>query len=253
MPKNKWFVCLHVKEKKDSTEIRNTEIKHYLNAIKLITSSGGFVIRIGDTDTPPLPKMKNLIDYTQSRNRNSLTDLFIVKNCEFILGTASGPNMIAKLFNRPVLGTNLTEWSHSISICKKSILKHVFSKKKNRVLSIREMLNEPYHIQRKGNGLHEDSIHIDNDDYDYIDNISEEITSLVKSELDDLKSDTISSNQDQFDKIKMINLLKHIKEGEPKSWRGTIKNQSYIQQYRFYAMSLWDGVIEKNFLDKKWQ
>ena len=244
LPKNQWFVCLHVRERKNKNEVRNAEIKNYIKAINYIISKGGFVIRIGDPDSPKLPKMKNLIDYANSKNRTPLIDLVILSNCNFILGTGSGPNMAAHLFDRKVIGSNLTEWSHSISFCKISILKHFRSKKENKILSIREMLNAPYHIQRVGNYLHKD--------YELIDNSPEEIELLVKSQLESLGQNLKSQFQQEFDRIKIRQLLKHLDEGDIKNWYGLTKYEYLTQQYRFFALSMYEGVVEKNFLDRNW-
>jgi putative glycosyltransferase (TIGR04372 family) len=244
LPKKQWFVCLHVREKKSSNEIRNVEIKNYLKAIKYIISKGGWVIRIGDPDSSALPQINNLIDYTKSKNRSELIDLVIISQSKFVLGTSSGPNMVANLFNINVLGSNLTEWSHSVSFCKLAIFKHFYSNKINKFLSIKEMLNEPFHIQRLGNYTHKD--------YELIDNSSEEIKYLVQSELENLNPETSTIKQINFEKTKMRILLKQLKDGEPRDWIGLAKYEKVTQQYRFIAMSLFDGVIEKRFLDKNW-
>ena len=245
LTKNDWYVCLHVREKKNQNEMRNSKIKDYYPAIKYITERGGFVIRIGDSTSPGIPKMNNVIDYTKIKNRNPLMDLVIISECKYILGTSSGPNMVAHLFNRPVLGSNLTEWSHSISFCKFSILKHFYSKKEKKILSITEMLKEPYHIQRLGNYPHED--------YNLIDNSPEEIKLLAKAGLDKDKLSNVSVNQEEFDKIKFKYLLDHLYKFKIQDWHGLSEGELLTQKYRFFAMSMFEGVIEKNFLDKNWK
>ena len=66
--------------------IRNADTAGYLPAIEEITRRGGFVIRMGDAEAPPLPPLTNVIDYGRS-----WMDVFLLTRSRFVLGSAYGP------------------------------------------------------------------------------------------------------------------------------------------------------------------
>ena len=60
-------------------------------------------------------------------------DLYLIKKCEFYIGTQSGPMDAAYLFNKPVLSTNMNDLFSSIYPRKKidrGIFKKIYNKKK---------------------------------------------------------------------------------------------------------------------------
>jgi hypothetical protein len=70
VPKNAWFVCLHVREdgfrREGITTHRSADINTYSLAIESIVARGGWVIRMGDPTMKPLPPMKQAIDYART-------------------------------------------------------------------------------------------------------------------------------------------------------------------------------------------
>ena len=63
VPHGAWFVALHVRDitwkglNAGMQAIRNADTAAYLPAIAEITSRGGYVVRMGDPDAPPLPPL----------------------------------------------------------------------------------------------------------------------------------------------------------------------------------------------------
>ena len=61
VPRGAWFVALHVRDitwrglNAGIHAIRNAETAAYLPAIAEITGRGGYVVRMGDPDAPPMP------------------------------------------------------------------------------------------------------------------------------------------------------------------------------------------------------
>ncbi|MBE9116864.1 tetratricopeptide repeat protein [Lusitaniella coriacea LEGE 07157] len=113
VPKDAWFVCLHVRESgytgdkdRPPNNHRNADIQTYLLAIQTIVEQGGWVIRIGDPTMKPLPPMKQVIDYAHSEMKSDWMDVFLCACCHFYLGTASGPCMIPPAFGIPCALTN---------------------------------------------------------------------------------------------------------------------------------------------------
>ena len=102
IPADAWYVCLHVRDSSHYSELpgtgqthRNADIKNYLKAIEYITRQGGWVIKLGGPRSPKLPKMPRVFDYTRSRYRSDLMDMFLIRNSRFFIGTTSGLTNVA--------------------------------------------------------------------------------------------------------------------------------------------------------------
>jgi putative glycosyltransferase (TIGR04372 family) len=107
LPRNSWFVGLHIREKPNSIDPRNANLSNYILAIEDITSRGGWIIRFGTGIMTPLPKMKNVIDLNSPSIENMKTHYYILANAKFLLSTHSGPLELAKAFGTPVVATNM--------------------------------------------------------------------------------------------------------------------------------------------------
>jgi putative glycosyltransferase (TIGR04372 family) len=97
LPKNAWYVCLHVREpgfhqnwNAVYPSMRDASIEDYLPAIDLIVKRGGWVIRMGDPSMKPLPPLANVVDYAHSSLKTPHADMLISLGCRFFLGTNSG-------------------------------------------------------------------------------------------------------------------------------------------------------------------
>ena len=75
VPDNSWYVTLHVRESPEN-ELFNAVPSTYVKAIKAIVSRGGYVIRVGDKNMTPLPKIKGLIDYPFTKFKSEFFDIF---------------------------------------------------------------------------------------------------------------------------------------------------------------------------------
>ena len=114
LPKNAWYVTLHVREPgyrgetpKNTTENwRNCNPQDYMKACKVITDAGGWVFRMGDPSMTPLPPMPQVIDYALSDIRTDWMDVFLGATCRFLIGTGSGYYHIPSFFGVPCILTN---------------------------------------------------------------------------------------------------------------------------------------------------
>jgi putative glycosyltransferase (TIGR04372 family) len=112
VPRGAWFVALHVREIvwRGATgglqAIRNADPASYLPAIGEITRRGGFVVRMGDADAPPLTALAGVVDYCRSDMRSDWMDIFLLARSRFVLGSASGPIFVPPLYGVPCVLTN---------------------------------------------------------------------------------------------------------------------------------------------------
>ncbi|HLO48330.1 MAG TPA: tetratricopeptide repeat protein, partial [Kamptonema sp.] len=105
VPKNAWFVCLHVREDgfrpEGTISHRSADINTYLLAINSIVARGGWVIRMGDSSMKVLPAMKQVIDYAHTDAKSDWMDVFLSVSCRFFLGSASGLASVPLVFGIP--------------------------------------------------------------------------------------------------------------------------------------------------------
>lgn len=148
VPRDAWFVCLHVREPgfKDrgfrTDSFRNADIETYFPAIKTVIAHGGWVIRLGNPTMKPLPAMEHVIDYAHSNVRSDWMDVFLGSQCSFIIGTASGPNPISIAFGVPMVLTNYLPWNLLHFSKADLFLPRLFwSLKENRRLTFAEILS----------------------------------------------------------------------------------------------------------------
>jgi putative glycosyltransferase (TIGR04372 family) len=116
-----------------------------LPAIAEITGRGGYVVRMGDPDAPPMPPRPNVIDYCRSDMRSDWMDIFLIARSRFILGSASGPSFVPPLYGVPVVLTNwwppgMRPW-HAADIFIPKLLRRSAD---GRCLTLGETLREPF-------------------------------------------------------------------------------------------------------------
>ncbi|MGB0682552.1 MAG: TIGR04372 family glycosyltransferase [Magnetovibrionaceae bacterium] len=108
---DRWFVCLHLREKKyhyryGVDERRSVEKDAYLSALDyLIRGAGGQVVRIGDPSMSPMSNRHVSIDLATVPDSIAL-QAFAVSRARFFLGVDSGPTQLASALGVPTLSTN---------------------------------------------------------------------------------------------------------------------------------------------------
>lgn len=188
LPKDTWFACLHVREsgfrdsasfkENDSYSERNANILNYIGAIKEITSRGGWVIRMGDATMTKLPVMERVIDYPFTEQKSALMDVYLISECRVYIGMMSGIYDVARLFQRPMIMTNMNNWMFTFPIKRGDlgVMKHIYSKSKKRFLTVREWLLEPWAAVSYAHKL--------GVDYVFYENTPDELRSVVKEFFD---------------------------------------------------------------------
>ncbi len=152
VPKDAWFVCLHVRESgyhqdEGSTfaDSRSAEIADYMDSIAEIIKRGGWVIRVGDASMTPLEPMENFIDYANSPVKSERMDIFLCAACRFFVGTNSGLGVVPLSFGVPTIQTNMLPVSFFTTLAPDLFIhKTIHRKEGGGPLSIREMYDPPY-------------------------------------------------------------------------------------------------------------
>ena len=151
VPSSAWFVTIHVREQglasggKAEDSVRNANIATYFDAIRLITSVGGWVFRLGHPGMTPLPKMPQVIDYAHHRAQVDWLDVFLIARARFVIATNSGPAWVAGTFGTPALLTNWgppgirTHYRNTMTLPQT-----LWSSKDKRPLTEREAQAEPW-------------------------------------------------------------------------------------------------------------
>jgi putative glycosyltransferase (TIGR04372 family) len=127
----------------DST--RNADIQNYKLAVDWLVSQGYRVVRLGDPSMVPVD-WDGVIDLARSPNRHPYLDFLTVQQSEFIIGSDSGPAVIAWLFGVPLLYANVTHVGIGWPIGARDLIlpKHVYCLREGRFLRLEETLTEEH-------------------------------------------------------------------------------------------------------------
>ena len=246
IPLSDWFVCLHVRESgfRNNTDKRDSSIENYVEGVRIITDAGGWVVRIGDPSMTPLPQMERVVDYPHTRFKTELMDIYLISHCRFFIGTNSGPSDVATLFKKPMLLVNMTEWTVAFPLNKGdiAIIKHIYSRSRNRFLSMKEILDEPFDWQDFGGGL---------DEYLMVENTSYEIRQVIGEFLSGPKNFEYSELQKKFNKRRNKQIHRWFDHPNPFG-RGAPEDE-HSRMYR--VASRWNsaaGTLGQQYLEGNW-
>ncbi|MCK5612346.1 TIGR04372 family glycosyltransferase [Candidatus Pacearchaeota archaeon] len=245
LPRDAWFVCLHVREggyKGDLENNRNCDIGNYIGGIKEITQRGGWVVRMGDTTMTKLPVLERVIDYPFTPSRSAIMDVYLLKECSFYIGTSTGILDTALLLGKPVVATNMTHWINLMPLRygDLAIFKHVFSRSENRFISVQEWLQRASMITMDG---------WSSPDWHLFENSEEEITSVIKEMLDSYSNKDPTPLQQEFRKAHLC-AAQELSE----NFRFDLSEvENCNEWFRFASrMIAWRGEISTEFLEKNW-
>jgi len=151
VPKNAWFVCLHVRESGYHQSLagikacHNADIDTYRLAIETIVKRGGWVVRLGDSSMTPLPSMDGVIDYACSSLKSEWMDVFLCASGRFFLGSTSGLCYVPASFGVPCALTNWACMGLQSSYGKDIFIPKLYwSEILGRYLTLEEAMSAPY-------------------------------------------------------------------------------------------------------------
>ena len=245
IPLADWFVCLHVSENQPRI-FKNASIANYIEAIKVITAAGGWVVRLGDPAMTPLPSMERVMDYVHTPYKSKLMDIYLISQCRFLIGLNSGPLNVATLFRKPVVLVNMVEWSVGFPLKKGdlAIIMHIYSRSHHRYLSIKEILEEPFTVQ---------AMNAVSDGYEMVENTPEEIRDIVEEFLAMPEPYEYSNLQETFNETRRRHLRLGLEQGEPRCWSGLAARDIVVHQYRIASMiDAAEGTFGDRYLEQNW-
>lgn len=259
LPVDAWFVCLHVRESgfhgiKDTYFERNANILNYLGAIEEITSRGGWVVRMGDASMTKLPVMAQVIDYPFTDQKSALMDMYLISQCRVYIGMTSGIYDVARLFQRPMIMTNMSNWLFGFPIKSGDlgVMKHIYSKSRNRFLTIPEWLAEPWAAVSLSHKLGED--------YVFYENTPDELRAVVKEFFDREDEFKSSPLQCQFAELRLRRGKEIISEVMLSTddvysyYHRDIVNYDLVERYRLASrLDSAAGMLGTEFLEQNWE
>lgn len=149
VPKNTWFVCLHVREggfspvDEELHRHRNADLRNTFLAVEDIVQRGGWVIRLGDPTMKSMPQMPQTIDYAHHSLKSARLDVFLCTCSRFILGNTSGIALIGTIFGVPSALTNMVPiTAMGFGLHDISIPKLFWSSALKRHLSLQELIGQ---------------------------------------------------------------------------------------------------------------
>ncbi len=202
MPRDAWFVTLHVREAGYHSDRhagwvvnihRDSQIEDYFPAVEAITKQGGWVVRIGDPSMTPLPPMDQVIDYAVATERAEELDIFFCAAAKFMFAATSGPLAVANVFGTPVLAVNqFPPGSVPYSERDLFIHKRLNHRPTGKFLNAHEMVEPPLRLMLSPRYYEEHDINV-------VDNTPEELREAVEEMMQRMEGRFEMTEQDQGD------------------------------------------------------
>jgi putative glycosyltransferase (TIGR04372 family) len=105
---------------------RDSDIDTYVEGVRHLVEHGYWVVRMGKVMAAPLSfKHPRVIDYPFLSDQNDLMDVWLSARCHFFVSTGSGIDLIALVYERPVVFLNylplrlLVTFGNAMTACKR--------------------------------------------------------------------------------------------------------------------------------------
>jgi putative glycosyltransferase (TIGR04372 family) len=147
VPAGAEIVCFHCREggyspaDEDLHSFRNSSVENYLPAIAELTKLGFWCVRMGDPTMRRLEPIHGVIDYAHHPQRADWIDVFLLGDCRFFVGSASGVAQAANVLGRPCAVANQLPLSSVLQFGPRDIAipKLLWSEKEGRCLGFGEL------------------------------------------------------------------------------------------------------------------
>lgn len=174
----------------DYLSFRNADIDTFIPASNYITDKGYKVVRIGNVVEKKFEFGNPMvIDYSNTQHVNDLLDIYLISKCEFLITTALGLDMVAKVCRKPIVTVNLCPfgileyWANKHFM----IFKKYFCNNKNKYLTISEIFDNK-------SAFFSETSHFKKNNIKLVDNTPEEILDVTKECIDYLLNNKIKEN-----------------------------------------------------------
>jgi putative glycosyltransferase (TIGR04372 family) len=201
-----------------------------------------------------LPAMERVIDYPFTEEKSALMDVYLISQCRLYIGMMTGIYDVARLFQRPMIMTNMNNWLYTYPIKKEDlgIAKHVYSKSRGRFLSLREWIAEPWNAVSYSHPIGED--------YVFHENSPDELKAVVVEFFNRGDSFGRSELQTQFDDARIkrgreiVNERMFLPEDVQLYYRKNIADYDLLERYRLASrLESAIGCLGAEFLQQNWE
>lgn len=185
--KGDWFVTAHIRDPgfKGFEKHRDADIENYFPAFTKVTEVGGWIFRIGDSNSKKIPKMNKVIDYPYSNIKSDFMDIFLSTQCRFMIGTSSGMSAISYIAKVPIAMTNYRPLSTLYLSSRDLYLPGLLTNKDGKFLTFKELYKTTNSIGAL-DGVYTNLLNLS-----FYPNTPEEIKKLVECMLVKLKGNDI--------------------------------------------------------------
>lgn len=186
IPQDQPYVCFHARDSAyldavypegtwNYHDYRNSNIDNCIPAIEQLAKQGTYAVRMGSIVKEKLSvNNPSIIDYAQSGRRTDFLDIYLGAKCKFFICSQSGMSIIPEVFRLPTVYLNWSALGQIHIFAQNALIipKKLFSREKQRLLSINEIVNSEI-------GLFYDGEQFEKLGIELIENTSEEISSVV--------------------------------------------------------------------------
>ncbi len=143
------FVTLHVRNSPeyhkgklvDSSFGRNADIRTYQKTVDFLIDLGYFVVRIGERGKNQLRKQRNYLDFASIGKHSEKLNTFFMAECDFFIGTDSGPICVPPTFGRRVIMTNVPSIGQTAYFSNSLMIPKLVENQVGRIQSLKEMFD----------------------------------------------------------------------------------------------------------------
>jgi putative glycosyltransferase (TIGR04372 family) len=139
------YVCLSIRKNDYKIDEYRSQINYddFIDSINYLHQNNYYVVLLGENkiNKDLIINQNMLIEYNTSCDRNEKNDLLILYNCILFIGSASGPQIIAKTLNKSIclINTPVFEGFPYMNDC---LYLPLIVKKKNNILPLIEFLKD---------------------------------------------------------------------------------------------------------------
>jgi len=215
-----------IKYYEKNSSYRNFLVDDLKISVKYLTNKGLQGVFYGYRNEQLNWDEKKIIDYP-SLYKSDFLDIFLIAKSKFYLGPNSGPMALSTLFRKPTIQVNVAPILGTAGYYSKKdifIPKKIFSIKKNRFLSLREIMSSGAINYYTDNEYEENSLKI-------VNNLPEEILDAVSEMIKNLEN-KFEDQEDSYEQKDFNNIIKNFSSTQnynlPKISTSFLKRNSYF-------------------------